>query len=115
MPVIEQKEIRELLFKIGAPANTKGYPYLITAIEMVLKDGTISMMSELYPDIAEQHGAVSLKAVEKCIRYTVRETLANCPTEYLYDIFKGRERISNSKFISYISEYLKIKGGKNNE
>lgn len=113
MPVIEQKEIRELLFKIGVPTHTKGYEYLISAIEKSAKDSSISKCHELYPEIAQEHGSQP-KAVETRMRYAIRETLANCPTEYLYDIFKGRKQLSISRFISCIIEYLKINGGRKN-
>lgn len=112
MSLIEQKDIKELLFKMGAPTNTKGYKYLVSAIEKVMDDNFIPMCSELYPEIAKEFGAVSHGAVEKCIRYTVKETLINCPVEYLHDIFKGRTQMSNSRFISCVVEYLSIKRGK---
>lgn len=109
MSKVNENDIRELLFKLGAPTNTKGYIYLISAIDKVIKDSSIALCTELYPEVAQECGAVSWKSVEKCMRYVINETLCNCPTEYLHDIFKGRTQVSNSKFITCVAEYLKIK------
>ena len=107
-----QTKIKEALFKAGVPAHIKGYHYLKTGIELVLKnpEKIHSITKVLYPEIATVHGTTSSR-VERAIRHAVEYTFDNAAPDTIEEFFGnsipyGTGKPTNSHFIATFVEHL---------
>ena len=111
VPTTNEREIHELLLKIGVPTNLTGFMYLTTAEVMVLHDPTeLYKVTALYAGIAKRHHA-SIESVERSIRHAIRVAWLNGNMAFMKDLFqysinpvKGSP--TNSQFISRLYFYL---------
>lgn len=67
-----QKEITDILHRIGVPAHLKGYRYLQTAIEMCVHNSGVldAVTKSLYPEIAKEFFTTASR-VERAIRHAI--------------------------------------------
>jgi two-component system response regulator (stage 0 sporulation protein A) len=68
-----RRRVIELLSKYGIPAHTKGFRYLVEAVEIVVENPeAIDLITKcIYPDIAKRHHATPAsvgKAMERAIK-----------------------------------------------
>lgn len=102
-----ENEVRELLINMGMPTHIKGYRYLVYAIDRTFSN-PVDLYSDLYEAVAKKFNASTAKSVEKCMRDAISAT--DIPPYYVQEVFRGQEHIKNSKFISGVVEYIKLKG-----
>ena len=108
----EEKEIQEVLLKIGVPTNLIGFVYLTSAEEFIMNDPTeLYKITGLYADIAHKH-RTNIARVERAIRHAIHTTWMRRNTSlmnelFVYDDGDFRKVPSNSEFISRIYFYLK--------
>ena len=91
-----------VLMTLGVNPNTKGFRYLIDAIEIALKSKSIKlkMFEEIYNALGKKYGDKPLN-VERAIRHSIQ----NCKD-------KEKKTMSNGKFLATIKLENKIKGVK---
>lgn len=109
----QKNTIIDELNKIGMPASLKGYRYMITAIQEVLKDETVleGITKVLYPEIAKQHESTPQR-VEKAIRHAIevawnRNQDSKLRQKFRYLANQQKSRPTNSEFIAVISQEIK--------
>lgn len=112
--------ISDLFLRMNASAIMSGYYYALTAVKYVVKNGAASMMKEVYPYVAEVHGA-TVSRVERNIRHFVkviwiRERTAEINKVFGGNVYNKRIKPTNSDFIYLIAEkasaYYYVKIGK---
>lgn len=110
-------EITLMVQKIGVPAGLKGYYYLRSAIMRCIQDeGYIdSVMSRLYPDIAEEFGTTA-HCVERNMRHAIEVAFSRGDINYIdstfgYTVDAYRGKPTNSAFIATIVDRITIKYG----
>lgn len=102
----ENDEIRKVLKELGISFELKGYRYLYTAIDMVIKDPERKAITKvIYPEIAKKYN-VSHASVEHSIRTAILKML-NKDSILKEKIFGPIVCPTNSEFIFYVAEYLK--------
>lgn len=94
-----EKEIKELLNKLGIKINIKGYWFWITAIEYKAEHNDVSM-SELYNEVAKMNNTTSSR-VERALRHAY--TSVKKDIEEFFDI---KYKINNSSFLLLMLEEL---------
>lgn len=97
-----QEKTREILFKIGVPVGTKGFEYIVEAVENLIANPDISMTKELYPRIAQKYKTTP-SAVEKAIRYAFK----NLKIEEKSKHYTGIESKTNRSLMIFISLHVK--------
>ena len=107
-------KVSELLQALGVPPHTKGYAYLREGIVLVSSDMKYmnKITKNLYPKIAEIYESTPSR-VERAIRNSIELTLEQGDHDSLVRIFGHRikdanNKLTNSEFISIISEKLKV-------
>jgi len=110
---IEEKNIVDVLKRIGIPPHLKGYAYIKTAICLVLEDESRLhyITKELYPSVAEKHKTTAPRA-ERAIRHAVEVAFDNMPPEMITDIIGNcinfnKGKATNSQFIATLAELIK--------
>lgn len=105
--------VAQYLSNAGMPASLKGYEYLITAVEAVLKDSSVlyGITKVLYPDIAKKHNTTTIR-VEKAIRHAIEVTWAKSTEQnrikYMGATGEANEkRPTNSEFIALLGQRVK--------
>ncbi|WP_462412905.1 sporulation transcription factor Spo0A [Neobacillus sp. Marseille-QA0830] len=109
-------KITEILRSIGITANLKGYFFLREAIQMMDHDEhslgeSWGLTTAIYPAIARKHHT-TVSRVERAIRHAIevgwnRGNMDVLETLFGHDQWKNKP--SNGKFISLISDYLRAK------
>ena len=110
-----EKQITEILHKVGVPAHIKGYQYLRTAILMTTEDNDLinSVTKILYPAVAKKYQTTASR-VERAIRHA-REVAWNrgdidiLNSYFGYTIQNERGKPTNSEFIAMISDNMRLK------
>ena len=97
-------QVREFMLESGVFPNILGFNYLIRAVEIVKKDGGVSTINKVYPQIAEEFKTTAIR-VERGIRY-VRDMIP-------YKQFKkhGFAKVPTSKQLIYAFAFRRS-GGK---
>lgn len=98
---------------LRAPANLKGYRYMMEALGIVLRDRDLiarrNVFQELYEPIAGQYGATASQ-VERSMRsftaHIFEKAERTMLERYLPMEDVARGRISNTRFLSAISGYI---------
>lgn len=109
-----RKTVTSVIYKIGIPANVKGYHYLRAAIMMVVQnpDAMNSVTKVIYPKIAEFFGTTPSR-VERAIRHVIEVTWSKGCLETLDKVFgciidKNRGKPTNSEFIATVSDFIRF-------
>ncbi|MBE6978378.1 MAG: response regulator [Ruminococcaceae bacterium] len=107
------RQIEDILLRLGFKANLVGYQQLLIAIPLVLKDSSIPVCKELYPEIAKRTGIPKSSPVEHTIRSAIRDAWTNGDPEAWKHYFPTPSRRknpypSNKQFINTIAKRLRI-------
>ena len=108
--------ITEVLISIGLKPHLSGFNYFKTAIYKTIKDESLltAVTKELYPAVADIYD-VEPSNIESSMRHVIRvawkdsKHARNEINKYGYNM-KLNERPSNSRFISILSNYLRLNG-----
>lgn len=112
----QEKNVVQLLKKVGVPPHLSGYEFIKSAVMIVLEDASMlkHITKGLYPDIAKKH-KTSASRVERAIRHAAEVCFDNMPLELNEELFgntinydKGKP--VNSHFIATLVEAVKISG-----
>jgi len=107
----EEREIQDLLLRIGVPTNLSGFVFLTSAEEFILKDPTeLYKITGLYADIAHKHNT-TVPRVERSIRHAIHVAWLYGNMAFIDELFKYsinplKGSPTNSQFISRLYFYL---------
>lgn len=106
---MHQSRIQNLLNRLGVSSSSKGYPYLVHAIYLVMTDCShyCPVMKYLYFDIAEHFGT-SPTAVQYAIRIMLE---AHHTPQYLQSFseltgYPANHTPTPKEFIAILADYL---------
>ena len=103
------KELRDLFIDIGVNYKSKGFRYLITACTEAIFNPSImdnGITKQLYPDLAKFYNT-TYGCVERCMRSSIGSVqISSNPTAI--EIFGKVQKLTNSGFISAVSDYIRI-------
>ena len=108
-----EKQIADMLHRIGVPAHLKGYRYLQTAIEMCVDNLNLldAVTKVLYPEIAKEYFTTASR-VERAIRHAIEvcwQRKTNSNTIDLDQYFLSNSvKPTNSEFIASLSTKLRM-------
>lgn len=112
-----ERDITDIIRRIGIPANIKGYQYLREAIMMSVQDvDNLQYITKmLYPSIAQKYHTNS-SSVERAIRHAISISCARGDHMYMSELFRFRQtggdwKPTNSQFIAQITDRLRIEYG----
>lgn len=100
------KYLREL----GVPPHFKGYKYVTSAVEAVIKKPEIlhgGITKELYPLVASKYPGATPSRVERAIRYAVETVFLHGDPDKLHKTFvlrTGQDKPTNATFIATLAE-----------
>ena len=109
-----EREIDELLVKIGIKSNLKGKKYLIKAISIIISNSN-TKLETIYWSISKLYNATK-GSVERAIRHSIEDVFMNADHKNMYDYFGNMidiesGKVTNATFIHRCAEI--IKEGKN--
>lgn len=117
IPKMDEMEmrVRKALLDLGLSPQYAGFKLLVTAIQWQVQDDTTTeQVIKMYEDIAKKFN-ITYTQVERNMRntvekaYNVYEIRKYWGTLFGIGIFRGGEiRPTNSTFISYVAEYIKL-------
>lgn len=103
-------KLHNILFKLGIPTNVKGYP-LIKEIIIEYLNNHYRTMSELYKIVGKKLNVPS-NNVERNVRRAIHMGLSRTDKKEWKKYFGAAINLkncpTNSEFISYICEYIKL-------
>lgn len=109
-----EQYITEVMLDMGVPAHLKGYHYLREAILLSGRDMELvsSVTKLLYPTIAK-HFKTTDQKVERAIRNAIEVSWTRGNAEsfeevFGYSILQGRNRPTNSEYISRIADKMRL-------
>jgi two-component system response regulator (stage 0 sporulation protein A) len=99
-----ERQIRRILTDLGIYSKTKGFFFLIEAIDIYAKSNEklLKITEDIYPVIAVKYKTTQAN-VERSIRYTIDTLYNETPTEYYLSVFgdpKKRRKPTNMEFIA---------------
>lgn len=104
-----EKEIREILYRLGVNSTYLGFVYVMDCVRMILENEERRYsMKALYIDAARMHKTTD-RCVERDIRNLVRTVWKNGNRKYLEEIAGAelKERPKNKYFIGILADYVK--------
>ncbi len=110
---INEKQVYEILKRIGVPFANKGYDYLKRAVLLTSNDVSYlrSITTKLYPAIAKEFGTTSSR-VERAIRHAIERAFDRTDPETISSIVGNwdlkKSRPANAQFIGGLVEYIKF-------
>lgn len=117
MKIERERNISNLLTKLGIPTNLAGYHYLKLSIDILIdkfNEGNwdTSITREIYPVVAEKCRASS-SSVERAMRHAIIHTFDRAPTNALKEVFQNTinpnsGKMSNHEFIARVAEYYRL-------
>jgi two-component system response regulator (stage 0 sporulation protein A) len=109
----KEKEARRLLLALNAPDHMVGFPYLVDAILLTMKNElhVMNMSWGIYAPLAKKY-SVGVTTVQRGITNTVDAIWDNAPIKKMERLFPGayignNGKVSNGKFISRIANVVK--------
>ena len=109
-----EDDITNLLIELGISSGLKGYPYLITAVELCInnRDMLNNVTKNLYPEIARIHCVNGVK-VEHAIRHAIQKAWSNGESVIRKMVFGNTISIgikpTNAAFIAAIADYVELR------
>lgn len=79
--MLSKEKVEAVLFKMGMPANVKGFGYIVDSVLLLEEDSKIKT-TYLYFKVAQQHGTTGQR-VERAIRHAFVLSEA---AEVIYDV-----------------------------
>ncbi len=111
-----EQEIDRRISAAGVPHHIKGYRYLNTAIRMCIEDmdKLNGVTKDLYPSIAKAYDTTPSR-VERAIRHAIEvactRTIPDGNNElYQFLITPDGKRPTNSEFIAFMSDQIRLEG-----
>lgn len=103
---VEQR-ISKLLQDLGVPMHIKGFPYIKSAVKLILDDDSIrfQVTKELYPAIAKEHNTTGSR-VERAIRHAIESMVDRGTPLYTKSFI---DQPTNSEFLAWCVETLKFR------
>lgn len=108
--------ITSIIHEVGVPAHIKGYQYLRSAIEMVVKEPALidAMTKALYPAVAKKFRTTASR-VERAIRHAIEVAWDRGDVEILqrhfgYTVSSDKGKPTNSEFIAMVADSLIMEG-----
>ncbi len=109
-----EKIIINTLLKLGVPANTKGFHYIKSAVQMGVQNpiGLTSMSKTIYPAISELYRNAAPSCIERAMRYAINQSCLRGDSAFICSLFGYTGTIkdynpTNREFIAVVSEYIK--------
>lgn len=109
----KEKAVRKLLLKLNAPDHMVGFPYLVDAVLLTMKNElhVMNMTWGIYSPIASEHGTSS-DAVQRGITNVIDAIWDKTSVDEMERVFPGiykerREKAPNARFISRIANLVK--------
>jgi two-component system response regulator (stage 0 sporulation protein A) len=107
----QEKEVAQKLMGLGIQPDIKGYHYLLSAIGILLEEGTFEALNKgitkyIYPEIAKKYGTTDSR-VERAMRHAHEKAFYTTPM--WPELFKVKERVTNSSFLATLTEAIRLK------
>jgi two-component system response regulator (stage 0 sporulation protein A) len=109
-----EKDVTQILTRLGVPPHIKGFVYLRRAIEMNIEDADMmkKVTKKLYPLVAKEFETTPSR-VERAIRHAIEVTFERSDKKTLNHFFGNilvgkKNKPTNSQFIAVVSERLKF-------
>ncbi len=114
-PTNFEKQVTQILDKLGIPRSIKGYGYLRESIILAYenKEYLESFTGSLYPTIALNFNTTPSR-VERAIRHSIEVACSRGDIGLLKSLFglgDKRFKPTNSEFIAYFADELRLKRG----
>ena len=77
--MLSREKVEAVLFKMGMPANVKGFGYIVDSVLLLEEDSKIKT-TYLYFKVAKQHGTTGQR-VERAIRHAF-DIVRSCRGDY---------------------------------
>lgn len=109
-----EDDITDLLIELGISSGLKGYPYLITAVELCINNREMlnNITKNLYPEIARRHCVNGVK-VEHAIRNAIQKAWAGKESLLRKMVFgnttESGTKPTNAAFIAAITDYVELR------
>lgn len=101
--------LKTILIDLHIPTDMKGFPCLVSAIQMHRTDPEQSLTKEIYPDVGQQMDQVcNSRQVEKLIRYAINDAWKKRDPHIWEQYFTPGHKPTNGEFIAQIAELLDL-------
>ena len=109
--MLSREKVEAVLFKMGMPANVKGFGYIVDCVLILEKDSKIKT-TYLYFKVAQQNGTTGQR-VERAIRHAIevawsRGKLDTIDELFGYTVSNGKGKPTNSEFIALIADTIQL-------
>ena len=99
--MLSKENVEAVLFKIGMPANVKGFGYIVDSVLLLEEDSKIKT-TYLYFKVAQQHGTTGQR-VERAIRHAF-DIVRSCRGDYdVVNHYIGFINCANSPSLSMLT------------
>lgn len=112
-PVIDVRDVCEILKNIGIPCHIAGYRYIQEAVAIVKKEPykMNGIVKIVYSEIAAKSGTTSIR-VERAIRHAIEKGFTYGDSEEIYKYFgssysKDKGKPTNKEFIAMLVKLMK--------
>lgn len=109
-------KVKNIMHRLGGPANIKGHQYTADAIVMVVSNRDLidAVTKEIYPKVAEKNNTTPSR-VERAIRHWIEVAWGRSIEEEQRKIFGAtvspiKSKPTNSEFIATIADYIRMGG-----
>lgn len=99
--MLSKEKVEAVLFKMGMPANVKGFGYIVDSVLLLEEDSKIKT-TYLYFKVAQQHGTTGQR-VERAIRHAF-DIVRSCRGDYdVVNHYIGFINCANSPSLSMLT------------
>lgn len=99
--MLSREKVEAVLFKMGMPANVKGFGYIVDSVLLLEEDSKIKT-TYLYFKVAQQHGTTGQR-VERAIRHAF-DIVRSCRGDYdVVNHYIGFINCANSPSLSMLT------------
>ena len=109
--MLSREKVEAVLFKMGMPANVKGFGYIVDGVLLLEEDSKIKT-TYLYFKVAKQHGTTGQR-VERAIRHAIEVAWSRGKVDTIEELFgytvsdrKGKP--TNSEFIALLADKIRL-------
>lgn len=107
--MLRRNEIEDVLNRIGVPAGSKGFKYIVDAVLILDKDPDISITKGLYQEIASKSGTTRT-GVEHCIRHALENARSKKANYEEVEHYLGFMHCSNGNSLKKLHMMIKRDG-----
>lgn len=109
----KERQVRKILLNMNAPDHMVGFPYLVDAILLTMKNeiSVMNMKCGIYTPISEKYHNTP-EAVQRALTNVVDEINLHAPFEEMERVFPGiykdgKDKSPNGRFISRVANLVK--------